>query len=126
MVDDIIVPLLRVDPLCGDPDADVDPRDDTDADRLSDAWERRWFGNLTTASGAPGALTDSNGDGLSDLEAWRFGLNPKVNNFTAGTVHTVLTYDPRGQLIAVTVQNQTVSFDYDAAANLLHVTPPTP
>ena len=129
IVEDIIIPVLRVDEACGDPDAEVEPRDDMDADRLSDAWERAWFGTLTTASGAPGALTTFYPEAelqLTDLEKWRFGLNPTVDNFVVGTVHAVLTYDPRGQLTAVTFQGKTVSFGYDAAGNLRTITPPAP
>jgi hypothetical protein len=37
-------------------------RPDTDADGIDDTWERKWFGNLTTA----GLGTDRDGDGASD------------------------------------------------------------
>lgn len=125
-VGDVMTPILLVDTVCGDPDADVDPRDDTDADRLSDAWERAWFGNLTTVSGAPGALTDYDHDGRTDLEEWRFGLDPTADDFVVGSVHAGLTYDPRGQLTTVAAQSQTVGFGYDTAGNLRTVTAPPP
>ena len=37
-------------------------RPDTDHDGIDDNWERKWFGNLTTA----GIGTDADGDGQSD------------------------------------------------------------
>jgi hypothetical protein len=53
---------------------------DSDGDGLPDAWEIRYFGNLTTASGA----MDSDGDGISNAAEYRAGTNPLVNEKTAG------------------------------------------
>ena len=53
-----------------------DPRYHADADRdgLPDEWELANFGNLTSA----GAATDSDGDGVSDLEEMAHGSDPRV------------------------------------------------
>ncbi len=48
---------------------------DTDNDLLPDSWERRWFGNLTTA----GLGTDSHGNGLSDRAAYIAGTDPTAS-----------------------------------------------
>ena len=45
---------------------------DTDNDLLPDSWERRWFGNLTTANSA----TDSDADGLGDRAEYIAGTDP--------------------------------------------------
>jgi len=47
---------------------------DADLDGLPDEWELANFGNLTSA----GAATDSDGDGVSDLEEMAHGSNPRV------------------------------------------------
>lgn len=44
---------------------------DTDADGLLDSWEQQYFGNL-----AQSANTDSDGDGLTNLQEWRLNLDP--------------------------------------------------
>lgn len=51
-----------------------DPRyaTDTDRDGLPDEWEMAWFGDLSTAD----QYSDTNGDGMSDLLAFTFDLNP--------------------------------------------------
>ena len=48
------------------------PITDTDADGLTDAWEREHFGNLTAAS----AATDSDSDGDTDAAEFLAGTNP--------------------------------------------------
>lgn len=45
---------------------------DFDQDLLPDAWEIRWFGNLTTA----GINTDTDGDGETDRQDYILGRNP--------------------------------------------------
>ena len=45
---------------------------DTDGDGLPDAWEMTYFGNLTTAN----QFTDSNGNGILDIQAFNAGTNP--------------------------------------------------
>ncbi len=46
---------------------------DSDGDSLPDSWENYQFGNLTTASN----LTDTDGDGFSDLVEFTRGTDPK-------------------------------------------------
>lgn len=48
--------------------------DDSDHDSISDTWEKRYFGNLTTAS----ATSDTDGDGTTDLEESLNGPNPNL------------------------------------------------
>jgi len=47
--------------------------DDVDADGISDKWEKDHFGNRTTAT----ARSDTDGDGLTDLEESLYGAAPK-------------------------------------------------
>ncbi len=53
--------------------ADLEVTDDLDKDGLRDAWEYRWFGNLTTVSSATG---DSDNDGLSNGGEMAADTNP--------------------------------------------------
>ncbi len=46
---------------------------DTDSDGIPDPWEGAHFGNLATA----GALTDFDHDGVSDLDEYRAGTDPR-------------------------------------------------
>lgn len=50
------------------------PGADSDQDGLADAFELANFGNLTAA----GAATDSDGDGLSDLQEYLAGTDPRA------------------------------------------------
>jgi hypothetical protein len=45
---------------------------DADGDGITDAWERTWFGNLTTAT----AASDYDGDGMTDLQEYLAGTDP--------------------------------------------------
>ena len=45
---------------------------DTDGDGIADAWERQFFGNLTTAT----ATSDADGDGASDKDEYLAGTAP--------------------------------------------------
>ncbi len=47
-------------------------RPDTDSDGIDDNWERKWFGNLTTA----GLGTDRDGDGQSDASEYIADTDP--------------------------------------------------
>ena len=47
---------------------------DADGDIIDDAWELQYFGNLTTAN----AASDTDGDGVSDLQEFLLGSNPTV------------------------------------------------
>ncbi len=49
--------------------------DDVDGDGLSDAWELTFFGSLQAS-----ATTDSDGDGLTNLEEFQAGTNPNVGD----------------------------------------------
>ncbi len=49
---------------------------DTDGDGIPDAWEFRYFGNLTTAS----ATSDYDLDGLSDYGEYLAGTNPTIQD----------------------------------------------
>ena len=49
---------------------------DTDGDGIADAFELTWFGNLSTAN----AVTDFDGDGMSDLAESLAGTNPTDPN----------------------------------------------
>jgi len=48
---------------------------DTDADGLSDAWERLYFNNLDPLPGE-----DPDADGFTNLQEYEMGTNPKVSN----------------------------------------------
>jgi hypothetical protein len=49
---------------------------DTDGDGIADAWERAWFGNLTSAN----ATSDSDHDGMTDQQEYLAGTNPLDEN----------------------------------------------
>lgn len=51
---------------------------DTDGDGITDAWELQNFGTLTIAS----AVTDRDGDGVSDLQEYLDGTDPNDPNST--------------------------------------------
>jgi YD repeat-containing protein len=104
-----------------DVDAYIDHTLDEDADRLADAWELQWFLDLGIASGIPGALTDYDGDGLKDIEEFRFGLDPTTNDFAMPAHTDTFRYDRIGQLTSLTSYGQTVRFTYDAEGNILSI-----
>ncbi len=69
-------------------------RPDTDGDGIDDNWERRQFGNLTTA----GLGTDRDGDGQSDAAEYVAGTNPqdaasflRIVSHTYGRDQTMVT-----------------------------------
>ena len=49
---------------------------DIDADGINDAWEILYFGSITACN--PNA--DPDGDGLTNLEEYRLGTNPRIKN----------------------------------------------
>lgn len=66
---------------------------DTDGDGMSDAWEMRWFGNLTTADSAlrvGGTDTNYDGDPATDLAEFRAATDPKDAAWWPG--HAVLAH----------------------------------
>lgn len=78
---------------------------DTDNDRLPDAWEYQYFGNLIGAG--PGLIfaspgyTDHDGDGISDLHEYELGTNPMNSDSDGDGVsdYDEITYSQRGQSI---------------------------
>lgn len=52
------------------------PGVDTDGDGIADAWERIWFGNLTTAN----ATSDWDHDGMTDAQEYLAATDPKDAN----------------------------------------------
>ena len=74
----------------------ITPGVDTDGDGIADAFELLYFGNLTTAN----AGSDYNGDGVSDLQAYLDGTDPrsvsgslKITQFfrTGGSGNNIMT-----------------------------------
>ncbi len=59
-------------------------RPDSDSDGIPDAWELRYFGNLTTAN----HVTDRDGDGASDLSEFKAGTHP----LQAASVLRIVSY----------------------------------
>ncbi|MBM4164442.1 MAG: hypothetical protein FJ222_08380, partial [Lentisphaerae bacterium] len=49
---------------------------DSDGDGIPDAWEYYWFGRYPDPLAMANALTDYDGDGLSDYEEWMTHANP--------------------------------------------------
>jgi serine protease len=79
--------------------SDTEPTD-SDADGIADSWEMRWFGNLETAN----AISDYDGDGLSDLQEYLSGTNPK--DPTSALRASAVFYDTLGfHLSAKTVSS---------------------
>ncbi|MFH1811506.1 MAG: PKD domain-containing protein [Pseudomonadota bacterium] len=60
---------------------------DSDGDGIADGWEMDKFGNLTTAS----ATTDSDDDGVSDLDEFLRGTDPLVSDYNAPTAPVALS-----------------------------------
>lgn len=64
--------------------------EDSDQDGIPDPVERAWFGNLTTAN----ATTDSDGDGVKDIDEWIGGTNATDPQ---SATRLVLTMQPDGK-----------------------------
>lgn len=88
---------------------------DTDFDGLYDEWEILHFGTLERDG-----LGDWNDDGLSDRDAFRFGLDPKGADQSQVTgKFDVFTYDVRGWLETVTITGSTAtSYTLDREGNI--------
>ena len=69
-----------------DAPASEDPND-TDGDGISDAWEMKYFGNLTTAN----ATSCYNGDGKADLQKHQDGEDPTLPPANSGLLLIVYT-----------------------------------
>lgn len=69
-------------------------RVDTDGDGISDAWERKHFGNLTAAD----ASSDSDGDGVSDVDEYVADTAPLDSNSFQKT-----SFAPSGDRHSVTI-----------------------
>lgn len=91
--------------------SDISGLADTDTDGLPDKWELYQFGNLSR--NGTGHYDD---DGLTDLEEFQLGLNPKVNEVTSKI--TLFTYDAIGRLTHVSGNNNAVTFTLDAEGNI--------
>ncbi len=119
--DDFDIPVPILSPQCRDHEFVVDGQRDHDADFLPDAWELKWFGDTTTASGRPEAPTDHDGDGFYDAEEFRYGLNPQTDDVAVSTQLDTFRYDPVGQFISGTTAGRELRLDYDAAGNPLSI-----
>ncbi|WP_238710835.1 hypothetical protein [Oceanipulchritudo coccoides] len=69
-------------------------RDTIDADGLADYWEKRIWGNTTTASDPNG---DVDGDGISNIEEFQTGGDPSADPLS-GVVSPQLTQSPTGMI----------------------------
>lgn len=88
---------------------------DTDGDGIPDSWQTAKA--LPIAAGAP---TDPDGDGLTNLDEYLFGLDPKTAETGAAQVSSVTrtyAYDAEGRLTAAD-QGVPESFVYDDEGNL--------
>ncbi|MCQ2402213.1 MAG: LamG domain-containing protein [Lentisphaeria bacterium] len=70
IVDDCAVAL----DIAMNPSEYIVVEEDSDKDGIADAWEMKWFGNLTTAN----ANTDYDSDGVTDYQEFKMDYNPKA------------------------------------------------
>ncbi len=76
-----------VDPDDPDDDDDDDPEvEDSDNDGIADAWEMKYFGDLTTADDT----TDFDQDGVTDLQEYKMGYDPTKKITPARTYYVEL------------------------------------
>ena len=106
---------------------------DTDADGISDAWEIKYFGNITTANGT----TDYDRDGYSDLQEYLNGdkgetdpqggeYDPKTANAPGGTGYVDYDTDDDGLFDSwemthfgnLTTADGTTDYDRDGYSDL--------
>ena len=70
---------------------------DTDSDGMPDGWEVLYTNSNATSSDASADLENGGtGDGVSNLDEYRYGLDPDVDN--EGDYFTVYEYDDAGQV----------------------------
>jgi hypothetical protein len=126
--------------------------DDADGDGLSDAWETLYFGGnanpdadedgdgLTNrqeyllrtnprladsdGDGVPDGLEDLDGDGISELDEFAFGLAPGMDDTQQGRSLRQYTYDALGRLViagGLEGRGPGSSYSYDEEGNLRRV-----
>lgn len=88
---------------------------DSDFDGLHDKWELFYFGDLSRDG-----TGDWNGDDLLDLDAFRYGLNPKGDDESLmPSARENFDYDERGWLVEYNwVSNPTILLTHDVEGNL--------
>ena len=89
---------------------------DTDGDGIADAWERTWFGNLTTAN----ASSDYDHDGMTDLQECLAGTSPNDTNDYLRITHTERGVPPHSSTYVILEWTAKASIarifrEYDAA-----------
>lgn len=85
--------------------------DDTDQDGMSDAWEIQYFGNLSHKGS-----TDTDNDGLTDLQEFAKGSDPTGENFDADTFTDFVDLYPNDFYNSITPALTVFSGDNQTAA----------
>ena len=88
---------------------------DTDADGLPDSWEIKHFNSIAAHDGT----SDSDGDGLSNIEEVLIGTSPAGNSIGGTLRSVVVTYDALDRLKGVTGSGKSAAFTFDNAGNIL-------
>jgi hypothetical protein len=100
--------------------ADVANVADADSDGIDDWWEVLHFGSLVPPYDPGRSSSYPDGDGITDLEEFLLGLNPRTNDLPGGATTTGLrteevTSDAQGRVKSVGAQ----TWSYDAEGSLL-------
>ena len=74
---------------------------DSAGDRISDSWRLTWFGSAAT-NAASCALCDPDGDGMTNLQEYQAGTNPR----DAGSALRILSFDNGNLLTWSSVSNR--------------------